>query len=284
MKSRFLIAALAVCCFTQWSIVDAQKVSEPLTLEDCLEMALERSQHRTVSTLSVHIAEAQHDQATSSYWPQVDLTSAFTRLNEDPVFVQPEETSSYTVSDFLPTPIEMQVTVPDQVIKVLNKNDFRSSVDFLFPLYTGGKRRGIVQQASAGVDAARQAVRKTDLQISYDVKRYYYGGVLASRLAQTAEDALARLEVTLDLTENLYKRGSGSVTKTDFLKHKMIVESLRGMLVTLEEKEDLARMALGNAIGLGWEEEVQIAEASGAVRVRSPGAFTSCWQRVSTQS
>jgi outer membrane protein TolC len=74
--------------------------------------------------------------------------------------------------------------------------------------------------------------------------------VLAGTLVETTEDALARLEVTLDLTENLYKRGSGKVKKTDFLKHKMIVESIRSMLADIKGRRESALVALTNTLGL----------------------------------
>lgn len=238
----------------------AQDLDRPLSFEDCLEIAMANNQTRTVSRLDVHIAEALNGQATSTFWPQLSLTSALTRMDEDPVFVFPEETAPYTIEDFLPQPVEVLVTVPRQEVKALDRTDFRSMLNLTLPLYTGGKRRGLRQQASAGVSAAEKQARKTDLQLEYDVRRYYYGGVLAKRLVQTAEDALARLEVTLDLTENLYKRGSGSVTKADYLRHKMIVESLRSMLVALQEKEDLAKTALANTMGLTWSAALSIGE------------------------
>ena len=48
-----------------------------MSLEQCLSTALERNQTRPASRLAVAVAEAQHRQALSAYWPQVSLQGAF---------------------------------------------------------------------------------------------------------------------------------------------------------------------------------------------------------------
>jgi hypothetical protein len=67
----FILVYLAA--FLQLQPVCAQKpVSEylPIALQQCIDIALERSQWRPLSQLEVEIARAQHQQALSSYWPQ----------------------------------------------------------------------------------------------------------------------------------------------------------------------------------------------------------------------
>ena len=230
-----------------------------LTLEQCLEMALEKSRHRPASQMNIEIAEAQHRQAMSSYWPQLSITSAMTLRDQDPIFIFPEDTDTYSF-ELIGEPLATEVTVPAKHIILQDKVHFLAKGDVLYPLYTGGLRPAIVRQTKAGIRAAKQQVRRTDLQIIFDIKRMYHGAVLAGRLADIGDEALARLEVTLELTENLYKRGSGSVKKTDYLKHKVIVEGLRSMLAKLQSNEELARSALGNSMGLPWQAQIEPAE------------------------
>lgn len=232
-----------------------------LSLEACIDIALEKSQKREISRYAVAVANAQLAQARSSFWPQMDVTAALTRMDDDPLFIFPEETSTYTIAGVAPIPIPATVTIPDKTVKLQNKTDFRSSLDLTLPLYTGGRRRGLVQQGNAGVKSAKEAARRTEREVIYDVTRIYYGCVLAGKTVKTAEDALARLEATLELTENLYKRGSGRVKKTDWLKHKMVVETLRSILAGLRGKQDMALSALVNTMGLGWEERVLPSES-----------------------
>ena len=108
--------------------------------------------------------------------------------------------------------------------------------------------------------AARQEVRRTDLQVVYDVKRFYYGAVLARRLRGIASDSLERMEVTLDLTERLYKGGSTKVKNTDYLRNKTAVEALRSTFALAKGLERLAVAALTNAIGMEWDSEIDVSE------------------------
>lgn len=239
-----------------------------LSLEESIDLALENNRWRTVSQLSVEIAEAQLKQALSAYWPQVDLRSAFTFRDEDPTIIQPSFTFPFKLPAafqllFPPNiqmPTEMPVEVPPLRVKLMDRANLLATLEMVYPLYTGGLRPALKRQAKAGVAAAQQEVRRTDLQVVYDLKRIYYGAVLARKMVRTGEDALARLEVTLELTENLYKRGSGKVKKTDYLQHKMIVESLRSLVARLRSAEALVRAALVNTMGLPWSTEVEVTE------------------------
>jgi outer membrane protein TolC len=159
-------------CLLTPSLTAADDAILRLGLSERIDLALDRNQNRRMSEYGVNIAQAQLNQVNCSFWPQLEVTSALTRMDDDPTFIFPEETSQYTISDFLPTPIKTTVTVPDKHVKLLNKLDFRSFLDVNLPLYTGGKRRGLRQQATAGVAAAQQAVRRTDLEIIRDVTRY----------------------------------------------------------------------------------------------------------------
>ena len=67
--------------------------------------------------------------------------------------------------------------------------------------------------------------------------------------------------MTLQLTENLYKGGSMTVTKTDYLRNKVLAEGLRSMVNRLEENRKLAESALANSIGYNWKSEVRPAES-----------------------
>ncbi len=134
-----------------------------------------------------------------------------------------------------------------------------TSLNLTYPLYTGGLRRAKVEQAQKGVEVAEQEVRRTDLQVIYDTKRMYYGAVLAKKVYQIGKDSLDRLETTLTLTEDLYKRGSGRVKKTDYLRTKATVESVRTMLAELANNMNLTKAGLVNTMGLGWRTKVDLA-------------------------
>jgi outer membrane protein TolC len=106
----------------------------------------------------------------------------------------------------------------------------------------------------------KQEARRTDLEIADSVKRLYYGAVLAQQLHQIGLDTLARMEATLNLTETMYKEGSGKVKKTDWLDNKVMVETLRAMVALLEKNDVMAQAALANTMGLPWNSSIKPAD------------------------
>jgi len=243
--------------------------SAPLSLQQCIDSALQKNHVRSVSRYSLEIAEAQHQQALSGYWPQLSARANYSIMDQDPNFIFPSQNISMPHGSAL----VMQVTnpavpggsvqmplselpIPEQNVKLMDRKNFVASLNATLPLYTGGQVEAIVRQAEQGMKAAREEGRRADLQIAYDTTRYYYGAVLARELVQIGKDVLIRMEVTLDLTENLYTKGSGKVKKTDYLRNKTFVEWLRTAVTNLEANEQLARAALTNSMGVEWENPV----------------------------
>jgi outer membrane protein TolC len=238
-----------------------------LNLGQCLQIARENNRSKPASRFSVEIAEAQLAQALSSYWPQLSAKASAMRMDEDPNFLFPEATVTVPASTIvattplgqLPVSVPAQtVTVREQDIKVMDRDAALATLSLVYPVYTGGLRPALVKRAESGVAAAKQEARRADLQVVYDVKRFYWGAVLAKNLSRVAADSLARMEVTLELTESVYKSGSTRVKKTDFLRNKTVVEALRSTLAFLKGNERLTRAALTNALGLAWDTEIEV--------------------------
>src|SRR5664279_2144361 len=180
-------------------------------------------------------------------------------MDEDPNFIFPSQNINMPAGTALvvQTPAGQfplsTLPVPEQNVKLMDRKNFVASLNGTLPIYTGGQVSAMVRQTEQGMKAAREEARRTDLQVVYDTTRYYYGAVLARELLQIGRDALARMEVTLELTENLYTKGSGKVKKTDFLRNKTVVEWLRTAVTALGANEQLARAALTNSMGMDWE-------------------------------
>ncbi|MBL8210542.1 MAG: TolC family protein [Bryobacterales bacterium] len=270
------------------------KDGDSLPLAKCLEIALQKSRRRTASQFSIAMAEAQHRQALSAYWPQVTGTAGVQRMDQSVNFLFPSSPipvpgqsivvpgSSMLVTvpanafapGFPPTTLQLPVSfpeqkfstsaqtfhVPEQDIKVIDRDLALGKVDLQWLLFDGGMRRGYREQASGQTAMMRQEARRTDLEIADSVKRMYWDAVLAKNLHRLGLDTLARLELTLRLTESLYKEGSGQVTKADYLDNSVIVESVRSMVAQLEKNEKMAQAALANTMGLGWQTSIRPAD------------------------
>lgn len=233
-----------------------------LTVARCIEIALEKNRKRRISKLAVDTAEYQHKQALSSFWPQMSIEAGYNRQDEDVNFIFPENTYAYHIT--LPSmgTIAGQTIVPEQDVTVMDKESILSSLNVTYPLFTGGLRSSTVKAAESNIQAAKHAMRRTDLELVRDVQRMYYGAVLAQRLSDIGGETLVRLSTTTELTERLYKAGSGSVTKLDYLRSKMVLESARSIVERLTSNVPLAKAALSNTMGLGWETPFTLSETT----------------------
>lgn len=265
------------------AVLDGDRV---MSLDDCLTTALQNNHRRPASRFAVAVAEAQHHQALSGYWPQLKLQAGYQRMDEAPNFLfpatqmgvpaqtitTPASTATITVPAGVlgPTAVTLPVDVPSQTIttsaqafpvpaqdiKLMNPDSYIGSLNLTWLLYDGGMRSGLNQQATSYVEAMKQEARRTDLEIADSVKRMYFGAILAHQLRQLGTDTLARMEATLNLTETMYKGGGGKVTKADYLDNKVMVETIRAMVAQLDKNEAMARAALANTLGLPWQTSV----------------------------
>ncbi len=230
-----------------------------LTLRQCIDLALKNNRKHTISKLQIQVAEAQHRQALSSFWPQLTFQSALIRMDKDPVFLYPKESATYEVSGFI-RPMKLTVDIPPKYVKQMDRVNFSSNLGLMYPLFTGGLRTALSKQTRAGIQIAKAGLRKTDLELERDVKKYYYGAILATRLYQIARNAQDRLEVLLTLTKNMYEKGSGKVKKTDYLQIKSIVDNARALVAQFDANREMALAALGNLLNLPWDTPIELAE------------------------
>ncbi len=291
-----LSAVVALCpsVAAQTAPPPAATAPQVLSVNDCLRIAMEKNRRRPASQFAVAMAEAQHRQAMAGYWPQVTGKAGWLRLDEAPNFIFPSGTlyiPPQTINvpggaaavnlpanafgpGFPPVPVQVPVSfpgqsvttaaqvfpIPEQNIKLLNRQTFMTAGNLTWLLYDGGMRKGYREQALGAVAAAQAEVRRTDLELTDGVVRLYYGAVLARQLHVVGKDTLARMEVTLELTESLYKNGAGKVNKTDYLDNLVMVETIRSTVAELAKNEAMTEAALAYTLGLPWNATVRPSE------------------------
>ena len=218
-------------------------------LDTCLEQALENNRRRPASRFALEMAQAQHRQALAGYWPQITARGGYTRLDEAVNFNLATQFSFPALSP-IPIPVDADV-------EILVEKSYTAEIEATWLLYDGGMRKGYREQTQGLVDMMKQEVRRTDLEIIDDVQRFYWGAVMAKKLHRVGLDTLSRMNATLNLTETMYKEGSGTVKKTDWLNNKVMVDTLRSMVALLEKNKLMSRAALANTMGLSWDKSVE---------------------------
>jgi outer membrane protein TolC len=216
-----------------------------LSLRDCITIALENNHSIKASKQGIDIAESQKKQAESGYWPQISGKAAYTILNQDPIFDMPAFNMSLPPISFGSTSLNLgTIQVPEEKVKMMDNQNIHADIELLYPVYTGGKVQALNREAENGIEIAKQDYKKSNLQVESEVKKYFYAALLAKNLYKIGSDALERLDVTLEITENLYKNGSGKTTKLDFLKNKIMVDQVKAVVTQLKKGVKAAKEAL----------------------------------------
>ncbi|MES9834375.1 MAG: TolC family protein [Candidatus Thiodiazotropha sp. DIVDIV] len=257
---RIYLNMLALCCLSFLPITalaspsDNPAKTDVFSLNQAIDVALEKNRLRTISQQALLTAEAQYQQAASSYWPTVSLSLGFQRRDEEAIFEYPEQ--QFDIAPGMLPP----VSIPSQEIALLGRDTSHYSLDITYPLYTGGRRESLVKQAKIGVDLATREIRRTNLQVVQDVKRYYYAAHYTQQLVTLAEDITLSFEILRDITQAFFDGGSNSVDKLDLLKSKLAYSMAQSTTAEFQSNHDAALSALGFAMGLEWHKKISLKE------------------------
>ncbi len=246
---------------------------ETYNLNDCIAIALKQHYSLKVSAAQVAMAEALYDQAMSAYYPRLSAKLSADRADEDRTFsVKGSFSLPPTLSAGLgqllaggnPSAPPIAPIPLDTKVKMFDRDVARASLNLTYPVFTGLKRPAIIAQAKKGVQIAEHGVRKSNLEVVRDVKKYYYAAQFAIAMEQLAKDTLERFKVLEELTERLYQNGSLTVKKTDYLRTKTTTALTRSMLNEAEYARELVHEALGNAMGQPWDAHYRLANSESA--------------------
>lgn len=271
-----------------------EKLPEVFDLDTCIRFALDHNARAGVALAEVDIAEARLKQARSAYWPELSLGSRFTRLHDDPYMVtegvglnfgettaafadsialaqvvnagiapnpgDPTFDGAYAIARQLALDGLKKAKLPDVVTTLQDRNSWRTSLLLTWPLFTGGKISSVNERAEIGVEAANRGLAEAREDIAFEVTRFYQMRLLAGELVAIGKETQLRFETILDITERVYKTGSGTVDKTDYLKNRLFVSMIKGQVAVLIQNRDRVEAALRNAMGLPPDAPIRLKE------------------------
>lgn len=247
---------LVIICITYYTNMFPQRINLPLSqikilsLTECLSIALENNHKIKAQEQGILVSKARKKQAESAYWPEISAKGAYSYFDQDLIFSIPEFQLNIPQINMQGFSISLPpFNVPQQDIKLMDKQNAAGFLELSFPIYTGGKIKSLNRQAENGIEISRQEFRKSKLEIRYDIIRYYYSAMLSRKIYKIALEALERLEITLELTRNIYENGSGKVTKLDYLKNKIMVDQVRTVVTEMKKNVELSKFALSFAMG-----------------------------------
>ncbi len=243
-----------------YNVILAQSLS--IDLNKALEIALENNKQHKISKLALEIAKTQYKQAQSLNYPILDMNIIALREKEDRTFSMRSQIdmSSLPIPGVSSIPLNIETTA-------MGRDTVISSLDLLYPLYTGGKISSIIKQAQINKLLAKTSIIREKQNVIFDIKKYYYAFTLSSQLEKLASDTLDQMQFISALTKDFYENGNSlNIKKTDYLHIQLVVSLVKSTLAKIQAKRDMLRLALINTMGISWNTKVKILVSSKEVK------------------
>lgn len=223
-KIPMIAAALAALAVT----------APAITLDRCVEMALEFSPDLQSAAARVQSARAMVQQAESARYPQLSLSAGYSRTDNPPqaFFMSLNQRQASMMGDF---------NNPEDT------DNTRLSAGARWLLYDGGRRENGLRAAHRGREAAQEAWAAARNELVFLVTRSYYGRLQAQAYVAVQRQAVASLEESLRVARERFK--AGSAVQTDALNLEVELARAQEDLIRAENGVRLAAVALNTAVG-----------------------------------
>jgi outer membrane protein TolC len=250
-KVKCLPFILAVCLS-----VSAYGENRPssLNLSESWQALLQNDDLLSANQSASLRAEALASTANSLYLPQVDLVGSYTRLDSqielDALSLNPLNSASETIPgqlliDLIGGPGAFQTPVT-------SRNITRSSINTLWPIYTGGKitaKKNLLQleqtEASHVLEEVRRA-RFTELVATY------FGLVMAERALNTQQQVESALSRHLHVATAL--EDQAQISGVERLAAEAAYDRARITTRAVEERRDTAHNAFASLIHMDFQD------------------------------
>jgi TolC family type I secretion outer membrane protein len=208
---------------------DVIKKGELLTLERCIEIALKMQPTIVAAINTVNVNESRVGQAKSNYYPQINWTSSYERINSA------SGSSSGSTSGFFGRTNE-------------DFDHYSTGFTLSQTLYDFGKTPNQVKIQNLVLDSSRSDFRNTTEQIILAVKRAYYGVVQAKYIVLVAEDTVKQTQQQLEQAKGFYE--VGTKPKFDVTQAEVNLSSAKLNLIRNENAFKIAKVTLNNVMGI----------------------------------
>lgn len=136
----------------------------------------------------------------------------------------------------------------------------RIDLSINLPLWTFGKLDAAFEAATRAIEAEAAAGDSTRAKAVLDVKRLYYGLLLSRQLASVLHDMLDAMDKALKKAEERLAARSPAITEIDVLNLRVGRSKFAKGVAEIDASAELARSALGRAVGLGPGAAFDVAE------------------------
>lgn len=145
---------------------------------------------------------------------------------------------------------------PPQRISIDFTKNYQMSLAFSLPLFAGGRLVAGYKQANYNLQASRETVRLSEQETIFNVKRSFYGYLLAREFSAVAQEALDLAEKFRVNVKNLYEVGMAS--RFDLLRSEVQVANLQPQAIRARNSVDVSELGLKTVVGLDLDAPIAV--------------------------
>lgn len=209
-----------------------------LTLDEAVEIALEKNNLLRAADAQVGMAEAVLAEARASRMPRVEILETFSRTtNPTLVFSSLLGQESFGPENFAVD----RLNEPDAL------SNLNSRLSISQPVWTGGRIRNGTAAASLARDASDSSRERARQEVVHQVIDAYTAAVLAAAQMEVAKEAVRTATAHVELVRDL--RDGGLVVESDLLQARVRLSEVEELLIRASSAVAVSRAAVNLALG-----------------------------------
>jgi len=212
-----------------------------LTLEDAIKIALENSNQVKLSQLEILKSDEKLVEARSALIPRISASGSYSRYLKKPVLFLPPDSPFGRMTG--------------GVIEIGFDNSYLGAISLQMPLFSWNLYAGI-RSALKGKSLAEQAYKSVTLKTIADVKKAFYGALLARENYKITKMRVDLAQDNLKNVEKMYRQGIAS--EYDYISAQVQYQNLLPLLIQAENNLELAKNALKLVLGIDVKEDIEI--------------------------
>lgn len=198
-----------------------------LTLEEAIDRAMEANSEVLISSSSADAARMDAKSAFTNFFPRIKAEASYTRLDEVPTIVMPEELSMF---------------MPEGGIPMGDDDNYNLTLGVQQPIFMGGKIFNGYRAAQAGAEMEALGRDNSLNSVGKQVAQAYFGVIKAELFRESMDDARERMDAHLRVIEAMYEQGL--VSRNDLLKTRVASSEIDLMKIQSENAVNAARLGL----------------------------------------
>lgn len=257
------ISKIVILILFSYSLSITYAQVKVLTLEDAVRTALEKNREVKISKMNIDKADAAVDEAFGYALPSVDVSANFTHLVEKPRMPFPDFEALLTNATYgilfdegvLPRDNNKFLPIETKLQSFAQANSFETKAQITQVLFNSAVFRGI-GASEIYLNLSKVQLKSTVAKTVLDVKKAFYGVLVAKELLKIMETSLKNAEENLSNVNALHKQGLTS--DYDALQVEVRVENLRPQVVELENMLQAAKNGLKILLDIDQSELIDV--------------------------